>query len=104
MASFFLEITMILGQKVGNRRLISNEDFFFLEITMILGQKVKNRRLISNEDLFFSDHYDFGTKIEVFYLFGPTVFLISENGPRLKKVQRSCIKVSRNGETESRYW
>ena len=52
-------------------------------------------------NFFFRDHYDFGTKIEVFYLFGPPVFLMSENGPRLKKVQRPCIKVSRNGETKS---
>ena len=28
--------------------------------------------MIKIEDLFFRDHYDFGTKIGVFYLFGPT--------------------------------
>ena len=30
---FFLEITMILRQKVGNLRLISSEDHFFIEST-----------------------------------------------------------------------
>ena len=28
--------------------------------------------MIKIEDLFFKDYYDFGTKIGVFYLFGPT--------------------------------
>ena len=28
--------------------------------------------MIKIEDLFFRDHYDFGTKIGVFYLLGPT--------------------------------
>ena len=32
---------------------ILSEDFFFLEITMLLRQKVGNLRLISSEDLFF---------------------------------------------------
>ena len=50
---------------------------------------------------YFRDHYDFGTKIKVFYLFGPPMLLMRQNGPRLKKVRRPCIKVSRNGETES---
>ena len=38
----FFQITMILLEKVGNLILISGEDLFFflLEITMILGQKV----------------------------------------------------------------
>ena len=85
---FFLEITMILVQKVGNLRLISGEDhfFFFLEITMILRQKVANLKLISGEDLFFGDHYDFGAKSGVFCLFGPPIFSMGQNGPRLKKV------------------
>ena len=30
---FFLEITMILRQKIGYLRLISSEDFFFMENT-----------------------------------------------------------------------
>ena len=40
---FFLEITIILVQKIANRRLILGEDlfFFFLEITIILMQKVE---------------------------------------------------------------
>ena len=35
---FFLKITMILGRKMGNWRLILSENLF-LEISMILGQK-----------------------------------------------------------------
>ena len=49
---------------MGNLRLISGEFLFFLEITMILVQKVGITRLISGENLFFffRDYYDFGTK------------------------------------------
>ena len=77
--------------------------FFFqvLVITMISGQKVGNLRVISGEEdffhfifLFFRDHYDFGAKSGVFCLFGPPIFSINQNGPRLKKVKHPCFKVS----------
>ena len=72
---------------MGNLGLISGEDLFFLEITMISGEKVGNLKLISGEDFFFfGDHYDFGAKSGVFCLFGPPIFSISQSGPRLKKV------------------
>ena len=35
----FLEIIIKLGRKVGSTRSIRGEDFFFLETTMILGEK-----------------------------------------------------------------
>ena len=54
---------MILRQKMGNLRLISGKEFFFLRY-----------------------HYDFKAKSVVVSLFGPPTFLISQNGPRLKKV------------------
>ena len=37
---------------------------FFLEITIILGEKYRNTRSIQSEDLFFKDHDDFGRKKE----------------------------------------
>ena len=55
----FLEIIMKLGRKVGNRRSIRREDLFFLEITMILGEK---RDQIKVKTFFFRDHNDFGRK------------------------------------------
>ena len=84
---FFLKITVISVQKVANRKLISGEDLFlFLEITVISVQKVANRRLISSEDLFLRDHYNFDAKSGVFSLYGPPIFFVRQNGPRLKKV------------------
>ena len=59
---------------------------------MILVQKVQNLRLISGEDLFFRDHYNFGAKNGMFRLFGPPIFSMSQNGPRLKKVGHPCLK------------
>ena len=53
MRNFFLEITVILVEKVGITRLISGEELFFLEITMIVVEKVGIPRLILGEDLFF---------------------------------------------------
>ena len=58
---------MTSGQKVGNLRLISGEDFFFfLEITMILVQKVGILRLISGED-FSNDPLNVSFKKLSFY-------------------------------------
>ena len=54
---------------------------------MISGQKMGNLRLISGENLFFfRDHYDFGEKSGMFCLFGPPIFSMGQNVPRLKKV------------------
>ena len=55
---------------------------------MVLLKKVGNLRPISGKvrTFFFRDHYDFGAKSGVFCLFGPLIFSISQNGPRLKKV------------------
>ena len=45
---------MKLLQKPGNLRTNSYEDFFFrLDITMKLGRKVGDTRLIRSEDFFF---------------------------------------------------
>ena len=62
--SFFLENTMILGEKYGKRRSIRSEDlFFFLEITMVFGGKYGKRRSIRSEDLFCLEiTMDFGGK------------------------------------------
>ena len=49
---------MKLGQKVGNTRLIRGEDIFlvfFLEITMILGEKSERR----DQSSFFSREHQF---------------------------------------------
>ena len=49
---------MKLGQKVGNTRLIRGEDLFlvfFLEITMILGEKSERR----DQSSFFSREHQF---------------------------------------------
>ena len=58
---------------------------FFLEKTLILGQKLKNMKLNLNKDLFFRVHLDFETKSEVHCLLGPPIFLISQNSPQIKK-------------------
>ena len=84
---FFFRDHYDFDQKVGNLRPIS--DFFFLvflEITMILLEKVGNLILILGENFFFRDHYDFEAKSGVFCLFGPPIFSMGQNGPRLKKV------------------
>ena len=65
---------------MGNTRLIRSEDLFFLEITMILGEKYRNTRSIQSEDLFFRDHDDFGkkkrnTRLMTFFLFREHQFL-----------------------------
>ena len=46
---------MKLGRKVENTRSIQGEDFFFLEITMILGEKSERR----NQSPFFSRKHQF---------------------------------------------
>ena len=51
----FLETIVKLGEKVENTRLIPAEDFFFLEITMIFGEKSKKR----NQSLFSLENINF---------------------------------------------
>ena len=55
-------ITMKLLQSVENLRTNSTYTFF-LEITVKLGRKVGNTRSIRSEDLFFRDHDDFRRKM-----------------------------------------
>ena len=59
---------------------------------MILGQKVGNLRPIQARTFFFKDHYDFGAESRVFCLFGPPIFSMGQNGPRLKKVGHPYFK------------
>ena len=67
-ADIFLEITMILGKKYGERRSIRSEDFFFffflLEIIMVLGGKYGKWRSIRSEDLFLEIIMIFGEKLQ----------------------------------------
>ena len=106
---------MILVQKVGNLRLNSGENLFFRDYcdfgTKSGKSETKFRREpffrdhydfgtksgkseteFRRESFFFKDHYDFGTKTGVFCLFGPPIFSMSQNGPRLKKVGHPCSK------------
>ena len=94
-------LTALWKDSARNRRQICKNSFFLT--WLVFGDKNDEIRdwFEVRTFLFFGDHYDFGTKIEVYYLFGPPIFLISQTRPRLKKVRRPCIKVSRNGETES---
>ena len=50
------------GTKSGKSATNFRRGLVFLEITMILLEKVGNLILILGEDLFFRDHYDFGAK------------------------------------------
>ena len=52
--------------------------------------------MIKIEDLFFRDHYDFGTKIGVFYLFGPTNIFDEPKWPSdQKRLDAPGLKESR---------
>ena len=51
-----LGIIMKLGRKVGNRSSIRREDLFFVEITMILGEK---RKIPEQSHIFFREHQFF---------------------------------------------